>query len=211
MWTLVRERGRMGSMEPVNIIRTVRREELRSWLMEHHELETECWVAVHRSASGEVARTPSILYLDAVEEALCFGWIDSTVKRVDSGPSLQRFSARRAGCNWSELNKARCLRLEQLGLMQPAGRIALSQAKPFVVDADILTALKKNRRAWKNVHTFPPLYVRVRLDTIRIARRRGDLFYSRLNKFIDNSAQGIMYGAWDDGGRLASLDIPLPF
>jgi uncharacterized protein YdeI (YjbR/CyaY-like superfamily) len=65
-------------------------------------------------------------YLDIVEEALCFGWIDSTLKRLPDGRLAQRLSPRRKGSNWTELNRARCKELEERGLMTDAGRAALN-------------------------------------------------------------------------------------
>ena len=86
------------------------RADFRRWLSENHDKEAECWLAVKR---GKNPPSDSLWYLDAVEEALCFGWIDSTVKNVD-GVALQRFSRRSKKSTWTELNKERCRRLEAL-------------------------------------------------------------------------------------------------
>lgn len=105
---------------------------------------------------------------------------------------------------WSELNKERCRRLEQLGFMTEAGRAVLPDmsANGFVIDSEILTALKADKTVWQNFNNFPPLYQRVRIDTIQIKKKQPDLFYSRLQKFIENTKNGIMYGEWNDNGRL---------
>ena len=95
---------------------------LRRWLVEHHQKEREVWVATFRS----VLPMPDALpYDEVVEEALCFGWIDSTVKRLPDGRLAQRLSPRRKNSHWTHLNILRCLELERRGLMTEAGRKAL--------------------------------------------------------------------------------------
>lgn len=178
------------------------RTEFRTWLEMHASTEKECWVPVFRQ--GEDG-SPGLLYLDAVEEALCFGWIDSTVRRSESGETLQRFSPRRRGSIWSELNKARCERLEQLGLMTPAGRDALALAKPFSMLSAVRKALAADAATWKNFCQFPELYRLVRVNTVQIAaRNRPALFERRLKKLVEMTRQGKMYGAWNDNGRLTT-------
>ena len=102
------------------------REELRQWLVDNHTTERECWVVMSRSKQPPKG---VISYLDVVEEALCFGWIDSTLKRTDDGRLAQRLSPRRRGSHWTELNKQRCAELERRGLMTSAGRHALEKAR----------------------------------------------------------------------------------
>ena len=179
---------------------------LRHWYVQHAAHARECWVQVTRVA--QVAPV-ALSYLDAVEEALCFGWIDSVVRRMEDGVTRQRFSPRRPGSasNWSELNKARCARLIRLGLMTPAGSEALSRARRFCIAEDILAALRADQVVWRNFRSFPELYRRVRIDTIQIKRKQPDLFARRLAKFIDFTRRGEMFGAWNDGGRLSEEDI----
>ena len=98
------------------------RAQLRAWLQENHSKEKECWVVMSRSKTPP----PDILpYIDIVEEALCFGWIDSTLKKLPDGRLAQRLSPRRKNSNWTKLNMDRCIDLEDRGLMTPAGRRAL--------------------------------------------------------------------------------------
>lgn len=99
------------------------RAQLRRWLEANHASVKECWVTCFRT---KIPRTDSIPYLEVVEEALCFGWIDSTQKRLPDGRMAQRLSPRRKGSHWTELNKQRCADLEQRGLMTDAGRAAIS-------------------------------------------------------------------------------------
>ena len=101
------------------------RAQLREWFMANHATATECWVTMYRT---KIPRTDCIPYLDVVEEALCFGWIDSTVKRLPDGRCAQRLSPRRKSSHWTELNKQRCADLEQRGLMTYAGRAAMPSA-----------------------------------------------------------------------------------
>ena len=113
-------------MEITLLLEYKSREELRQWLIEHHATSKECWVTMYRT---KIPRTDAIPYLEVVEEALCFGWIDSTQKRLPDGRCAQRLSPRRKGSHWTELNKQRCADLDRRGLMTPAGRAALSFAK----------------------------------------------------------------------------------
>ena len=144
-------------------------------------------------------------YLDAVEEALCFGWIDSTTKKLPNGITVQRFSPRRRNSAWSELNKARVRRLERLGYMTEAGRAVLPDMDPnkFIIDPIILKELQSDAVVWKNFQNFPPLYQRVRIDTLQRRKKYDTTFYNGLNKLIENTSSGLMYGDWDDDGRLS--------
>lgn len=105
-----------------NLLEFTCREQLRQWLTEYHSQVKECWVTMYRT---KVPRSDCMPYIDVVEEALCFGWIDSTVKRLSDGRCAQRLSPRRKNSHWTELNKQRCADLEQRGLMTDAGRAAL--------------------------------------------------------------------------------------
>lgn len=188
-------------MELTNLLDVKNRDELRQWLEKNYKTEKECWVIVKRgkSNSDEV-----FMYLDAVEEALCFGWIDSTCRKATDGFTAQRLSPRRSKSPWTELNKERCRRMEKLGKMTEAGMsiIPNMSIEDFRVDEEILNALKKNPVAWNNFNAFPSLYKRVRIDTIQSYKNQPELFNKRLEKFIDNTEKGIMYGDWNDNGRL---------
>lgn len=191
----------MKEVKPINILKAKNREELRLWLENNYEIQKECWVIVKR---GNPQNDDTFWYIDAVEEALCFGWIDSTVKKLDNGITIQRLSPRKKGSIWSELNKERCRRMEKLGKMTQAGKKVLPDMseKGFNIDIDILEALKKDEIVWANFHKFPSLYQRVRIDTIQIKKKNPQLFQKRLEKLIENTKKGIMYGEWNDNGRL---------
>ena len=145
-------------------------------------------------------------YVDAVEEALCFGWIDSTVKKLPSGATVQRLCPRRPGSAWSELNKERCRRLERLGLMTDAGCAVLPDMSVagFSVDSEIQGAFLQNPVVWENFQRFPALYQRVRIDSIQRDKKKDRrVFDRRLEKLIAESAKGKMFGDWNDYGRLS--------
>lgn len=192
-------------MEIKNLLPAKNRDELREWLIKNHNTEDECWVVVKR---GRPIDNGTFWYIDAVEEAMCFGWIDSTTKKMSNGITAQRLAPRRKGSVWSELNKERCRRMERLGRMTNAGRSVLPDMSEngFVIDKDILTALQADPEIWENFQNFPPLYQRVRIDTIQIKKKQPDLFNSRLQKLLENTKVGVMYGEWNDNGRL--LDKP---
>lgn len=184
-----------------NVLPAKDRNELRQWLSENCHKEKECWVVVKR---GRPADNGTFWYIDAVEEALCFGWIDSTAKKMDNGVTAQRLSPRRKGSLWSELNKERCRRLERLGRMTDAGRALLPDMseKGFMMDPVILESLQSDPEIWENFQKFPPLYQRVRIDTIQIKKKQPALFKNRLQKLLDHTKLNRMYGEWNDNGRL---------
>lgn len=186
-------------MTPVNILDIRCRDDFRRWLMANCTTEKECWIAVKR---GKTPPENALWYLDAVEEALCFGWIDSTVKNVD-GVTLQRFGPRTKKGRWTELNKERCRRLERLGMMTDNGRAACPDLDAeFIIDADIIAEFEANPIAWARFRSFPGLYQRVRIDNIQANKSNSALFHSRLKKLIEASQRGEMIGDWHDGGRL---------
>ncbi len=114
-------------MEITLLLEFTERIQLRQWLMDNHSSAKECWVVMSRSKNPHAGMLP---YLDVVEEALCFGWIDSTLKKLPDGRLAQRLSPRRKNSHWTELNKQRCQKLESQGLMTPAGRDALFHSIP---------------------------------------------------------------------------------
>ncbi len=188
-------------MEFKNLLPVKNRAELREWLLENHGTEKECWVVVKR---GRPSDNGTFWYIDAVEEALCFGWIDSTTKKMPDGTTAQRLAPRRKNSQWSELNKERCRRMEKLGMITDAGRAVLPDMteKGFAIDKDILEALRSDPEIWENFRNFPPLYQCVRIDTIQIKKKQPELFKSRLQKLLANTKSNIMYGEWNGNGRL---------
>ncbi|WP_195923191.1 aldo/keto reductase [Lactobacillus crispatus] len=140
----------------------------------------------------------------AMEEVLCFGWIDTTHKRIN-GVDMQRFTPRSKRSQWSELNKERCRRLEKLGLMTKAERKELPDMSEdaFKIDPDIKAAFDENLIAWENFQKFPKLYQRVRIDSIQRNKKKDQaVFDKRLKKLIEQSEKNKMFGQWNNYGRL---------
>lgn len=183
-----------------NILTVSSREEFRGWLEENASKESGCWVHVTRGIPGDER---VFWYLDAVEEALCFGWIDSIQKLIE-GKRMQRFTPRKKNSHWTELNKERVRRLEKLGLMREEGRAVLPPMGPcsFKIESDLERALK-DARVWSKFRSFPPLYQRVRADNLSYCRAQNpNRYQSALNHLIEETARGRMYGEWNDYGRL---------
>ena len=116
-------------MEITGLLEYNERRQLREWFERNAATEPCCWVALYRGKNRPEG--VCLPYVDVVEEALCFGWIDSTLKRLPDGRLAQRLSPRRKNSHWTELNKQRCADLEQRGLMTPAGRKAWQQNPHF--------------------------------------------------------------------------------
>ncbi len=165
----------------------------RAWLRRNHARKKEIWLVLHTKASGR----PSIAYNDAVDEALCFGWIDSIVKKVGAQSRAQRFTPRRKGSPVSEMNKARARRLVREGRITPAGRAALGSAlrrERLVVAPDVRQALRAEPGARTRFARLPAAYKRIRLGFIEGARGRPETFSARLRYFVRMTAQGKRYG-----------------
>lgn len=104
-------------MEITEVFYPHSRAEWRTWLRAHHLTKTEVWVRTFRKASGQ----PSLPYEDLVQESLCFGWIDGSVKKYAADSMVQRVTPRRKKTSLSELNRQRIWKLQKQGLMTPAG------------------------------------------------------------------------------------------
>jgi uncharacterized protein YdeI (YjbR/CyaY-like superfamily) len=126
------------------------------WLRKHHATEPEIWIQTAKAASGLQSVTQS----EALEIALCYGWIDGRIQPLDKNYTLRRFIPRRKDSIWSQVNRAKALQLIEAGLMQPAGLAAIEQAKANgrwesayqpvrdkSIPTDLETALKKNKKA----------------------------------------------------------------
>jgi uncharacterized protein YdeI (YjbR/CyaY-like superfamily) len=170
----------------------------RAWLEQHHSTAQEIWLLF-----DDLPKVSTLSYLDAVEEAICFGWIDSTGRRCSPYELALRFSPRRRNSNWSELNKERARRLIRLGLITDAGWASLPDlSTPFTVSQDIVEALKAEPQAWANYVRFPELYRRVRVGNIEQIGGNRTQFERRLSSFVKKTAHNRMFGNWNDGGRL---------
>ena len=161
------------------------RKDWRKWLEKNFDKEKDVWLIYPIKSSGK----PRIVYNDAVEEALCFGWIDSIIKYFDKESTIQRFSLRNSKSTHSQQNKERIKWLLEHDMIHPS---ILEKAKQiasekFVFPKDIIDALKKDKIAWKNYNTFSDTYKRIRIAYIHSAQKRPEEFKKRLSNFIEKT------------------------
>ncbi|MFA5357825.1 MAG: YdeI/OmpD-associated family protein [archaeon] len=171
------------------------REKWRAWLEKNHKKEKEIWLVYYNKASGK-KRIP---YNDAVEEALCFGWIDSTAKGINEESHAQRFTPRRKGSRISELNKERARRMIEAGKMTAVGLEKIKEFldEEFAIPKEILRELKKDKIVWKNFSEFPEYYKRVRIGYIGPKKdfaARPEEWKKRLKYFIKMTKQNKRFG-----------------
>ena len=190
-------------MEVTTLLDIHTREDLYRWYEENHDKVREFWIRSNRA--GE--ECPGVVrYVDAVEVALCFGWIDSTQKRIDDGKPIQRYSPRRKGGNWCEHNLERCRRLIKLGEMTPAGLAVLPDMDPahFLFEDWVLDALKADKPAWNFYRTTPANYRRIMVDRIQhyAHTQRPDYALRALQRFVEACRIGKLLPGWSDFGRL---------
>jgi uncharacterized protein YdeI (YjbR/CyaY-like superfamily) len=164
---------------PENSVHPKTRLEWRAWLSKHHASEAGVWLISYKKATGKLR----IEYAEAVEEALCFGWIDSKPNKLDEERSLLWFAPRKAATGWSRLNKERVERLVAAGLMAAAGLAKIQLAKKdgswaaldaveaLEVPADLRLALSIYSAASENFAAFPRSVKRGILEWIQNARR----------------------------------------
>jgi uncharacterized protein YdeI (YjbR/CyaY-like superfamily) len=164
----------------------------RRWLEAHHRTKREIWLVSYRKATGR----PNLSYNDAVEEALCFGWIDSTRRGVDEERVAQRFSPRRPKSSYSQINKERLRVLVGKGQVIPEVVATLPDLDPghFEVAPDIRRAVRADREAWANFRRLPGRYVRIRVAYIESARNRPEEFRKRLDHFVRMTAADRRFG-----------------
>jgi uncharacterized protein YdeI (YjbR/CyaY-like superfamily) len=175
-------------MHRLNTVYFSTRKQWRKWLQKHFEKEKEIWLTFPNKASGK----KRISYNDAVEEALCFGWIDSQTKKLDKDNQIQKFSPRRKGSSWSQSNKERLKWLNDEGLLHKKVKEQVKDLlkEKFTFPKDIVAAVKKNKEAWKHFQKFSPGYKRIRVAYIDGARKRKDEFKKRLKNFIEQTEKG---------------------
>ena len=161
-------------MKMETTLTVVSRDQWRTWLKKHHARKTEVWLVFFKKAAGR----RGIGYEDAVDEALCFGWIDSLVQRIDAERYARKFTPRKPGSKWSDINKQRVARLIETGRMTEAGRSKVAfprkgepQNRVFKLPASLLRQLRSNRRASGNFKALAPSYQRLYIGWILDAKR----------------------------------------
>lgn len=165
---------------PSNAVHPLSRQEWRDWLQENHARCPGIWLVSFKKGTGQ----PRFEYEEAVEEALCFGWIDSKPNKLDETRSLLWFAPRKARTGWSRPNKERVGRLVRAGLMHPAGMLKIEQAKAdgswtsldaiedLQLPADLVAALVAYPPAESNFAAFPRSAKRGILEWIHTAKRQ---------------------------------------
>jgi uncharacterized protein YdeI (YjbR/CyaY-like superfamily) len=168
------------------------RKDWRKWLREHYKREKEVWLVYYRKETGK----PRIEYNAAVEEALCFGWIDSIVKSLDKERTAQRFSPRKPKSQYSPANKERLRKLLKQRKVIKEVRETLGDIteEKFEIPEDILKEIQANKEAWKHFQKFSDAYKRIRIGFIEGARKRPEEFKKRLRYFIKMTEKNKQYG-----------------
>lgn len=179
-------------MEITKTLHVTNRRDWRKWLRQHYKTEKEIWLVYSKKGTGQ----PRIEYNDAVEEALCFGWIDSTLKTLDENRMAQRFSPRKPKSPYSPANKERLRKLVKQRKVIKEVRESLGDIleENFEIPQDILRAIKANREAWQNFQRFSEPYKRIRIGFIEGARKRPDEFKKRLSYFIKMTEKNKQFG-----------------
>ena len=170
-----------------NILHINTRVEWRNWLLKNFNLEKEVWLVYPKKSSGE----KHIRYNDAVEEALCFGWIDSRNKTLDIDHTMQRFSKRNPKTGYSQANIERLRWLYDNMLIHPSlvDSIQGIISKEFNFPDDIIAEIEKDKIDIRNYQKFSDSYKRIRIAYIDGARNRPDEFKKRLNNFIKKTRE----------------------
>jgi uncharacterized protein YdeI (YjbR/CyaY-like superfamily) len=171
--------------------------EFRAWLVTHHATATELGVVLHRKSSGE----PSMTWSEAVDQALCFGWIDSVARRLDDTRRVQRFTPRKPKSNWSAVNIKKVAVLTAQGLMTPAGLAAFARREEArsaiysyenrhlaALDPEREAQFRASRAAWDFFSRQPPSYRQTSIYWVMNAKRE-ETRASRLARLISASGE----------------------
>jgi uncharacterized protein YdeI (YjbR/CyaY-like superfamily) len=173
-------------------------EEFYAWLEEHHETETEVYVGYYKTHTGRRGMTWS----EAVDQALCFGWIDGRANGIDEDRYMQRFTPRRPGSNWSNVNVQKVARLTEAGLMRPAGLAAFERRKDdrtgvysferenAELPREYEERLRANPAAAEHFDAKAPWYRRAAVHWVMSAKRE-ETRERRLEQLIEDSASGL--------------------
>lgn len=180
----------------------VTKEEWRKWLNDNHNKSEEVWLIYYKKPSGK----PRIPYIDAVEEALCYGWIDGKIKRINDDYYIQRFTPRRKGSRWSKYNIERVHKLIKQGIMKKHGLDAFSEAvekpeliyenRPKVdptVPVDLMVELEKNETAFNNFMNFSRSSRQLYVEWLNSAKK-SETRQRRIDKIIRQATENIKPG-----------------
>jgi uncharacterized protein YdeI (YjbR/CyaY-like superfamily) len=171
-------------------------QEFYDWLEENHETAAEVYVGFHKQHTGRRAMSWS----EAVDQALCFGWIDGRSNKLDEDRYMQRFTPRRPGSNWSKVNVEKVSKLKEAGLMRPAGLAAFERRtdartgvysfeRESELSPEFEARLRANAAAVKYFDSRPPWYRRTAVHLVMSAKRQ-ETRERRLEQLIEDSAAG---------------------
>jgi uncharacterized protein YdeI (YjbR/CyaY-like superfamily) len=173
-------------------------DEFRAWLEEHGGSQTELLVGFYKKGSG----LPSMTWSDAVDQAVCFGWIDGQSKGIDEVSYRIRFTPRRSGSIWSKVNIAKVAKLTEQGLMRPAGVAAFGRRRAdrsgvysfereeeARLEPDQEKRFRANEAAWEFFQSQPPWYRRTAIHLV-VSAKRPETRERRLATLIEDSAAG---------------------
>ncbi len=189
--------------EPQNSIHPKTRAAWREWLLKNHARTEGIWLISYKKGTGK----PRFDYEEAVEEALCFGWIDSKPNKLDDERSMLWFAPRKAGTGWSAINKARVEKLISSGAMAPAGLAKIKAAKADgswnALDAveslelppDLVEAFQKNATAKSFFDAFPRSVKRAILEWIASAKK-PETRKKRIQETVSQAARNIRANQW---------------
>jgi len=179
------------------------RDEWRDWLFQNHTISNEIWIVYHKKKS----RFKSITYNEAVEEALCFGWIDSTVRTIDEERYMQKFTPRKKKSVWANTNKERVKKMIDIGKMTEFGMAKVEEAKANGnweksygsaaknkdIPKDLMEALSSNKIAYTNFMNFAPSYQRTYVFWIQFSKKE-ETRKRRIQKVVEFAEQNIKPG-----------------
>lgn len=188
----------MEVKESIKTVHAKTRKTWRTWLQKNHLKEKGVWLVMFHKDS----KTSGVGYVDAVEEALCFGWIDSIKKKRDKDSSIQFFSKRKPKGTWSKSNRDRVKKLVKNGLMTPAGQAMIDLAKRTgtwvasieversIIPSDLKHALDKKQKASKNFHAFPPSSKQIILRWI-LSAKKPETRHKRIHETVSLAEKNI--------------------
>ncbi len=173
-------------------------ESFYAWLEEHHRTESEVYVGYWKKHTGQ----PSLTWSQAVDQALCFGWIDGRANSIDDDRYKQRFTPRRSGSNWSKVNVEKVARLREAGLMRPAGEAAFERRRDErtgvysfehgeepALEPEQEKRFRANEEAWEFFRSQAPWYRRTAIHVV-VSAKKLETRARRLDQLIEDSAAG---------------------
>ncbi len=174
-------------MNRIETIYFTSRQDWRKWLETNFESKDDIWLEYPLKKTGK----ERILYNDAVEEALCFGWIDSTVKSLNEETTIQRFCKRRKNSTFSQPNIERLKWLYENNLIHKSIQSEAIKViqEDFIFPEYIIRKLKSEKVVWENYQSFSEPYKRIRIAYIESARKRPEEFEKRLRNFFDKTKE----------------------